>query len=115
MGNLAIVLLLVCIVSSCVAFPGWSCQDNFDCLPGAICDNSSCKVVPCKDNSDCPGIVNCHLGNCWDKAVPIDYPLPNLDEVLPCHILSDNPGQPCKMDADCCYALVCKSGSCQRR
>ncbi|KAM7290622.1 hypothetical protein ISCGN_027238 [Ixodes scapularis] len=84
MGNLAIVLLLVCTVSSCVARPGISLfPDGYNPVSSS------------------------------DGAVPKNYHFPGFGWNSRCDT-SDNLGQPCEIKAECCYELVCKSGSCQR-
>ncbi|XP_040066133.1 uncharacterized protein LOC120839834 [Ixodes scapularis] len=106
MGNLVIVLLLMCIVSSFRALQrqagrqGLRCQYHFNCLPRAVCDNGTCKEIPCKDNSACPGILTCYYGMC-DGNVEEDE-------------INRNIGTPCKNIGDCYFNLVCQNGSCQK-
>ncbi|XP_040070773.1 uncharacterized protein LOC115314026 [Ixodes scapularis] len=107
MGNLAIVLLLVSIVSSCkfvyfyAGWRRWRCQYHFNCSPRAVCDNGTCKEIPCKDNSACPGILTCYYGMC-DGNVEEDE-------------INRNIGTPCKNIGDCYFNLVCQNGSCQSK
>uniref|UniRef100_A0A147BQ74 Putative secreted protein n=1 Tax=Ixodes ricinus TaxID=34613 RepID=A0A147BQ74_IXORI len=63
MGNLAIVLLLLCIVSSCQS-TDLGCEFHRYCDDDEVCYNGQCKVIRCRDNSVCPGIVTCQDGVC---------------------------------------------------
>uniref|UniRef100_V5HFI2 Putative secreted protein n=2 Tax=Ixodes ricinus TaxID=34613 RepID=V5HFI2_IXORI len=106
MGNLAIVLLLVCILSSFEAVQGYAgprgspCQYHSNCLPPAVCDNGRCKEIPCKDNSVCPGILTCYYGMCEGNVEEDD-----INRLI---------GTPCKNIGDCYFNMVCQNGSCQK-
>ncbi|EEC12467.1 conserved hypothetical protein [Ixodes scapularis] len=113
MGNLAIVLLLLRILSSSSsgeAVQGYpfrelifSCVTHVQCMSPKICDAGSCKAFRCKDNSECRKNLNCVSGFCLYRDGGL-----HEDDIF------RNIGRPCKISPDCYYDMVCQNGSCQR-
>uniref|UniRef100_A0A147BX21 Putative conserved secreted protein n=1 Tax=Ixodes ricinus TaxID=34613 RepID=A0A147BX21_IXORI len=96
MGNLVIVLLLVCMVSSCMArsrfnpYPDGVLPIKYRYpYPGASreCEPSEDHGKPCRNIGDCCLDLVCKNGICQ--------------------------GKPCQSDHQCLYDAVCQSGSCQ--
>ncbi len=96
------------------ATPEVLCDSNSDCDPGTVCnlETGVCvaaptptPTIPCTNDDDCPGILECESGICVDPSTPTptNTPLPTCLMDEDCFCPDGTPPEDC----DRCRAQVC--------